>query len=98
MQASAQAIEIKMPRHFQFPEHEWNLRCELAAAYRLVADFGWSDQSGGQKLRSLPQSVTKASLEGAKTLLADSGFAPQGQKEWRALLRRLDRTAPDYRQ
>jgi ribulose-5-phosphate 4-epimerase/fuculose-1-phosphate aldolase len=29
------------PEHI--PEHEWRLRCDLAAAYRLVALFGWDD-------------------------------------------------------
>ena len=26
-----------------YPEAEWKLRCDLAAAYRLVAMFGWDD-------------------------------------------------------
>lgn len=26
-----------------YPTNEWSLRVDLAAAYRLVADFGWSD-------------------------------------------------------
>lgn len=27
----------------QVSEAEWQLRCDLAAAYRLVALYGWSD-------------------------------------------------------
>ena len=26
-----------------FDEAEWRLRCDLAACYRLVAMYGWSD-------------------------------------------------------
>ena len=29
--------------HGQVSDQEWALRCDLAAAYRLVAHFGWSD-------------------------------------------------------
>ena len=29
--------------HGQVSPEEWQLRCDLAAAYRLVALYGWSD-------------------------------------------------------
>ncbi|MFN8893740.1 MAG: hypothetical protein ACK5Y8_08260, partial [Betaproteobacteria bacterium] len=31
------------PRPAHVDEAEWQLRCDLAAAYRLVAMFGWDD-------------------------------------------------------
>ncbi len=66
-------------------------RLERACRMQIAA------QSSGQRLHEIPQSVIDASVTGARTLLADDGFAPLGQKEWRALIRRLDRNAPDYR-
>jgi len=39
-------------------EEEWQLRCELAAAYRLVAMFGWSDLVFTHISLRLPDSVT----------------------------------------
>ena len=39
-------------------EEEWTLRCELAAAYRLVAMYGWSDLVFTHISLRLPDSVT----------------------------------------
>ena len=35
--------EETVPKGWQGREAEWRLRCDLAAAYRLVAMFGWDD-------------------------------------------------------
>ena len=39
-------------------EEEWTLRCELAAAYRLVAMYGWSDLVFTHISLRLPDSIT----------------------------------------
>ena len=39
---------------------EWQLRCDLAACYRLVAAYGWSDLIFTHQTARLPGPVTEA--------------------------------------
>ena len=39
---------------------EWQLRCDLAACYRLVALYGWSDLVFTHISAKLPESVSSA--------------------------------------
>ena len=44
MGAPAALSSVEIPSlHGQVSEEEWKIRVDLAAAYRLVADFGWDD-------------------------------------------------------
>src|SRR5688572_17877154 len=44
MQAPAQGAAFDMPSlKGKVSEEEWKIRVDLAAAYRLVAHFGWDD-------------------------------------------------------
>ena len=52
----------------------------------------WADEA----LRVPPQGVLDATIEQAKITITD-GNAPFNQMTWRALLRKLDRDAPDYK-
>ena len=39
-------------------QEEWQIRCDLAACYRLVAAYGWSDLVFTHISAKLPDSVT----------------------------------------
>lgn len=56
-----------------------------------------SAQSGGHRLRPLPQSVIDSTIETGRRLYSKGGLSPEGEKEWKALLRKLDRDDPDYK-
>ncbi|WP_428827939.1 class II aldolase/adducin family protein [Azonexus sp. IMCC34842] len=67
-------------------------RLERACRFQLAA------QSAGVPLRQLPAEVIARTLEQAKVLYGPlASFMPSGKREWAALLRRLDREAPGYR-
>ena len=42
----------------QVSDEEWQLRCDLAACYRLVAAYGWSDLVFTHISAKLPESVS----------------------------------------
>ena len=67
-------------------------RVERACRFQLAA------QSAGVPLPALPQPVIDRALEQAKVIVSEqSTFLPAGKREWAALLRRLDRELPGYR-
>jgi ribulose-5-phosphate 4-epimerase/fuculose-1-phosphate aldolase len=67
-------------------------RLERACRFQLAA------QSAGVPLQELPQHVIERTTAQAQKIVApDSTFLPAGQREWAALLRRLDRELPGYR-
>lgn len=67
-------------------------RLERACRFQLAA------QSAGEPLRPLPAAVIARTVEQAKVLYGpQASFMPSGKREWSALLRRLDREAPGYR-
>jgi ribulose-5-phosphate 4-epimerase/fuculose-1-phosphate aldolase len=43
MQSTASATAITETANPQFSKEEWQQRIDLAAAYRLVASYGWDD-------------------------------------------------------
>ncbi len=65
-------------------------RIERACRMQIAA------QSGGQKLRALPQAVIDKSIAVGKQIFSKGGFSPDGEKEFAAMLRKLDRELPDY--
>jgi ribulose-5-phosphate 4-epimerase/fuculose-1-phosphate aldolase len=67
-------------------------RLERACRFQLAA------QSAGVPLRPLTEVVISRTVEQAKVLYGpQASFMPSGKREWSALLRRLDREAPGYR-
>jgi ribulose-5-phosphate 4-epimerase/fuculose-1-phosphate aldolase len=67
-------------------------RLERACRFQLAA------QSAGVPLQELPQTVIARTTQQAKTIFGDhSSFLPSGRREWTALLRRLDRELPGFR-
>ena len=65
-------------------------RIERACRMQIAA------QSGGQPLKSLPQAVIDKSIETGKRIFSKGGFSPEGEKEFAALTRKLEREQPDY--
>jgi len=66
-------------------------RIERACRMQITA------QSGGQELNTIPQSVIDKSVKVNERVFSKEGFAPLGEKEWAALLRKLDRQGSDYK-
>lgn len=65
-------------------------RIERACKMQIAA------QSSGAPLRTLSQEIIDRSIEAGRSIFSVQGFAPSGQKEWGALLRKLDREGADY--
>jgi ribulose-5-phosphate 4-epimerase/fuculose-1-phosphate aldolase len=65
-------------------------RIERACRMQIAA------QSGGEELNPLPQSVIDKSIECGRTIFSKSGFAGEGQREWAAMLRKLQREGSDH--
>lgn len=65
-------------------------RIERACRMQIAA------QSGGQPLKSLPQAVIDKSIEVGRRIFSKGGFSPDGEKEFAALMRKLEREQPDY--
>lgn len=53
--------------------------------------------AGAVKMYPIPEEVIAKSIEQGRQIFGKSGFVPQGQKEWAALRRKLDREDPGYR-
>jgi len=66
-------------------------RLERACRMQIVA------QAGGTPLRAIPDDVAQRSIEQGRAIFSDTGFAPAGRLEWRALLNRLDAGDGGYR-
>jgi ribulose-5-phosphate 4-epimerase/fuculose-1-phosphate aldolase len=67
-------------------------RLERACRFQLAA------QSAGVPLQQLPPQVIERGAQQGKIIFSDqSNFLPAGKREWAALLRRLDRELPGYR-
>ncbi|MDR1890072.1 MAG: class II aldolase/adducin family protein [Zoogloeaceae bacterium] len=68
-------------------------RLERACRFQLAA------QSAGVPLQALPPQVIERGLRQADIIFNDkAAFLPVGKREWAALLRRLDRELPGYRE
>ncbi|MBI5720866.1 MAG: class II aldolase/adducin family protein [Burkholderiales bacterium] len=67
-------------------------RLEKACEMQIAA------QSGGGKLRALPPAVVQGTIETGKRIYSKGGLSPEGAREWKALLRKLERDDPGYRQ
>lgn len=66
-------------------------RIERACRMQIAA------QSGGQPLKGLPRAVIDKSIAAGKAIFSKGGFSPEGEKEFAALVRKLEREQPDYR-
>lgn len=53
--------------------------------------------AGAVKMYPIPEDVIAKSIEQGRQIFGKSGLVPQGQKEWAALRRKLDREDPGYR-
>jgi ribulose-5-phosphate 4-epimerase/fuculose-1-phosphate aldolase len=67
-------------------------RLEKACEMQIAA------QAGGARLRALPPAVVQGTIETGKRIYSKGGLSPEGEREWKALLRKLDRDDPGYRQ
>ncbi|HEV7915372.1 MAG TPA: class II aldolase/adducin family protein, partial [Albitalea sp.] len=65
-------------------------RIERACRMQIAA------QSGGQALNPLPQAVIDKSIECGRSIFSKSGFGGEGQREWSAMLRKLEREGSDH--
>lgn len=65
-------------------------RLERACRTQIAA------QSGGAPLRPIPDEVARRSIEQGRQIFSAAGFAPSGELEWRALMRKVADTDPDY--
>ncbi len=67
-------------------------RLERACRFQLAA------QSAGVPLRTpSPEVIERTLAQGRQIYAPDASFMPSGRREWAALLRRLDRELPGYR-
>jgi ribulose-5-phosphate 4-epimerase/fuculose-1-phosphate aldolase len=64
-------------------------RLERACRTQIAA------QSGGASLRTIPPEIAEKSIEQGRQIFSDRGFAPAGELEWRALLRKLEAAGTD---
>jgi len=67
-------------------------RLEKACEMQIAA------QAGGARLRALPPEVVQGTIETGRRIYSKGGLSPEGEREWKALLRKLDRDDPGYRQ
>jgi ribulose-5-phosphate 4-epimerase/fuculose-1-phosphate aldolase len=66
-------------------------RLERACRTQIAA------QSGGVPLRPIAAEVAQRSVEQGRQIFSKAGFAPSGELEWRALMRKVAISDPDYR-
>jgi ribulose-5-phosphate 4-epimerase/fuculose-1-phosphate aldolase len=64
-------------------------RLERACRTQIAA------QSGGAPLRPIPEAVVRKSIEQGRQIFSEQGFAPSGELEWRALMRKLEAAGTD---
>lgn len=64
-------------------------RLERACKTQIAA------QSGGTPLRAIPADVAQKSIEQGRQIFSEKGFAPSGELEWRALMRKLEAAGTD---
>ncbi len=64
-------------------------RLERACRTQIAA------QAGGSPLRAIPAEVVQKSIEQGRQIFSDAGFAPAGELEWRALVRKLEAAGTD---
>ncbi|MGI9378110.1 MAG: class II aldolase/adducin family protein [Methyloligellaceae bacterium] len=69
----------------------WLYRAERASRMQLAIQ-----QSGAEYLE-IPESIQEATIAQNRKNISDHGYRPIGLKEWPALLRRLDRIDPSYK-
>jgi hypothetical protein len=55
-------------------------------------------QQAGAALVPIPEEVQRTTLERNRFNNSEQGYRPIGKHEWPALLRRLDRESPGYRE
>lgn len=53
--------------------------------------------AGSGPIRALPDSVVQSTIETGRRAYSRGGITPEGEREWKALLRKLDREDPGYR-
>jgi ribulose-5-phosphate 4-epimerase/fuculose-1-phosphate aldolase len=70
----------------------WMYRAERACRMQLAL------QQAGAELVPIPEEVQRTTLERNRFNNSDKGYRPIGRHEWPALLRRLDRESPGYRE
>ena len=71
---------------------EWQLRCDLAACYRLVALHGWTDLVFTHISARLPWDDHHFLINAARAQTGGIG----GRFVWPAMLRKLERASPGY--
>ena len=79
---SSPAVAEAPSRH---AEAEWATRVELAALYRVMHLYGMNEMDA-QRVAMIEDQMR-----------ASAHYHYDGSTEWAALLRKLDRTCPDYR-
>lgn len=69
----------------------WMFRTERACRFQLAF------QQAGAEAMEIPEEVQRVTIERAKHLASDSGYRPIGKLEWPALMRKLDKIDPSYK-
>ena len=68
----------------------WIYRAERACRFQLAF------QQAGAKPREISEDMQRVTIERNSHAISDAGYRPIGEKEWPALLRKLDRENPGY--
>ena len=68
----------------------WIYRAERACRFQLAF------QQTGAKPREISEDMQRVTIERNSHAISDAGYRPIGEKEWPALLRKLDRENPGY--
>jgi len=76
----------------EFSPREQAARIEFAALYRLAVKFGWTDVTSTHISARIGDKAIQALHQWGSP---ENG--PQGEIQWPALMRMLDREQPDYR-
>jgi ribulose-5-phosphate 4-epimerase/fuculose-1-phosphate aldolase len=71
----------------------------FALSYRLerACRMQITAQTGGARLREIPQSAIDKGVQHGKRYMSKEGISPGGQREWTAVVRQLERTDPTFR-
>ena len=68
----------------------WMYRAERACRFQL------GFQQSGAPLREIDRHIRATTIERNEHAISNAGYRPIGEREWPALIRKLDRDNPGY--
>ncbi|MGH8617750.1 MAG: class II aldolase/adducin family protein [Burkholderiales bacterium] len=68
----------------------WSYRLERACRMQITA------QSGGSVLKQIPQGAIEKAMQHGRSYMTKGGISPAGQREWAAVVRKLEREDPTF--